>query len=72
MTSVPDDHVVLNRDFLEERLKDEMQEVVLTQRRRCAKNSQSGSTLKLLTHPYGNSRNRDMAGTYEMFTIPLC
>lgn len=34
MLSVPDDHVTLNRDFLEERLKDQVQDVVLTQRRR--------------------------------------
>ena len=34
MESVPDDHTSLNRQFLEERMRDQMEEVVLTQRRR--------------------------------------
>eukprot|EP00904_Undaria_pinnatifida_P004554 jgi/Undpi1/1409/HiC_scaffold_11.g04800.m1 len=34
MKSVPDDHTRLNRQFLEERLRDQMEEVVLTQRRK--------------------------------------
>lgn len=35
MNSVSDDHARLNRQFLEERLRDQMEDVVLTQRRRC-------------------------------------
>lgn len=34
MESVPHDHTRLNRQFLEERMRDQMEEVVLTQRRR--------------------------------------
>lgn len=35
MNSVSEDHARLNRQFLEERLRDQMEDVVLTQRRRC-------------------------------------
>lgn len=33
MSGVSDDHTRLNRQFLEERLRDQMEEVVLTERR---------------------------------------
>lgn len=33
MESVPGDHTALNRQFLEERMRDQLEEVVLTQRR---------------------------------------